>query len=174
MFTHTFSVAMLALSIGLSSLNACSTPPAPADGRSSEAASSPNSSAQLTAPATTAGSLRFDPADTTWNAKVEKSEDEWRKQLPADVFAIARQEGTEPAYSSKLYELKDKGIYYCACCANPLFTSATKFHSGTGWPSFWQPYSSKSVAIQIDKSYGMVREEAECASLHFIKASNAQ
>lgn len=145
---------MVALSVGLSSLHSCSTPPATAANADAASASASSASGER---------LTFDPADTTWTQRVEKTEDEWRELLPGDVFEITRQEGTERAYSSKLYELKDKGIYYCVCCANPLFSSATKFHSGTGWPSFWQPYASKSVAIQIDNSYGMVREEAECA-----------
>ena len=150
---------MVALSVGLSSLHSCSTPPATA---ATADASSANST-ERGIPATIEGDLTYDPADTTWTQRVEKSEDEWRELLPGDVFEITRQEGTERAYSSNLYELKDKGMYYCVCCANPLFSSATKFHSGTGWPSFWQPYASKSVAIQLDNSYGMVREEAECA-----------
>lgn len=165
MFTRTLSISMLALSIGLASLNSCSAPPAsqPTTGENTSA-TSPTSTNDLATPANnTNPHLQFNPADTAWTAKIEKSEDEWRQLLPAEVFEIARQEGTEPAYSSPLYELKADGIYYCACCANPLFTSATKFHSGTGWPSFWEPYARKSVAVQIDRSHGMVREEVECA-----------
>ena len=159
MFTHTFSIAMVALSVGLSSLNSCSRPSQVTDA----AATTANNASSPTPAPDQGGTLAFNPADTAWTAKVEKSEDEWRKLLPADVFEITRQEGTEPAFSSALYELKDKGMFYCVCCANPLFTSATKFHSGTGWPSFWQPYASKSVAVKLDQSHGMVREEVECA-----------
>jgi peptide-methionine (R)-S-oxide reductase len=163
MFTNTFSIALVALSVGLTSLHSCTQPTTPLQKANAATASANANFTEPGTPATIEGGLTFDPADTNWTERVEKSEDEWRKILPADVFPITRQEGTERAYSSKLYELKDKGMYYCVCCANPLFSSATKFHSGTGWPSFWQPYASKSVAIQIDNSHGMVREEAECA-----------
>ena len=107
--------------------------------------------------------LKFDPADTTWTAKVEKSDAEWAKLLSSEEFEITRRQGTERPYSSALYELKDKGMYYCVCCANPLFDSGTKFHSGTGWPSYWKPYSSKSVAVGADNSLGMSRDEVSCA-----------
>jgi methionine-R-sulfoxide reductase len=107
--------------------------------------------------------LKFDPADTLWAEKVQKSDDEWRKLLTDDEFEITRRQGTEMSFSSALYEVEDKGIYYCTCCANPLFKSETKFHSGTGWPSYWQPYSTKSVAVSTDNSHGMSRDEVSCA-----------
>ena len=107
--------------------------------------------------------LKFDPADTTWAEKVQKSDDEWRKILSDEEFEITRRQGTERPFTSPLYELEDKGMYYCICCANPLFTSATKFHSGTGWPSYWKPYASKSVAVAADDSHGMSRDEISCA-----------
>ncbi|MBK9452125.1 MAG: peptide-methionine (R)-S-oxide reductase MsrB [Bacteroidetes bacterium] len=107
--------------------------------------------------------LKWNPADTVWTEKVYKSDDEWQKILTDDEFEITRRQGTERAFSSALYEVEDKGIYYCTCCANPLFTSETKFHSGTGWPSYWKPYSTKSVAVALDNSHGMTRDEVTCA-----------
>ncbi len=107
--------------------------------------------------------LKFDSADTTWTEKVQKSDDEWRKILSDEEFEITRQQGTERPFTSPLYELEDKGMYFCTCCANPLFTSSTKFHSGTGWPSYWKPYASKSVSVSTDDSHGMSRDEISCA-----------
>jgi methionine-R-sulfoxide reductase len=107
--------------------------------------------------------LKFDPADTTWTEKVQKTDDEWRKTLTEEEFDILRRQGTEMSFSSPLYELEDKGMYYCTGCANPLFTSETKFHSGTGWPSYWKPYASKSVSVATDDSHGMSRDEISCA-----------
>ncbi|MFN8396941.1 MAG: peptide-methionine (R)-S-oxide reductase MsrB [Bacteroidia bacterium] len=107
--------------------------------------------------------LKWNPADTTWTEKVLKSDDEWRKVLTNEEFEITRRQGTEYAFSSPLYEVEDKGMYYCTCCANPLFRSETKFHSGTGWPSYWKPYATKSVATTSDNSHGMVRVEVHCA-----------
>lgn len=98
----------------------------------------------------------------TDSAKVNLSEDEWRKILPEDVYHIARQKGTERPWSSKFEALKDKGTYYCAACGNALFVSDTKFDSGCGWPSFYQPVSKGSIIYQPDHSHGMVRTEVQC------------
>ena len=100
--------------------------------------------------------------DTTWTTLVEKTRDEWKKILTADQFNITRQQGTEPPFSSALEHNKETGIYYCVSCKNPLFSSATKFDSGTGWPSFWAPYSGKSVKVATDNSEGMSRDEISC------------
>jgi methionine-R-sulfoxide reductase len=121
------------------------------------------STASASTTATIDRGLNFDPADTTWIEKVQKTDDEWRKILTEEEFDILRRQGTEMSFSSPLYELEDKGMYYCAGCANPLFTSETKFHSGTGWPSYWKPYASKSVAVATDDSHGMSRDEISCA-----------
>ena len=98
----------------------------------------------------------------TDSSPVDLSNDEWKKILPSDVYAIARQRGTERPWSSKYETLKDKGTYYCAVCGNGLFVSDTKFESGCGWPSFYQPISKSSIIYKPDNSYGMKRTEVEC------------
>ncbi|HEU4471610.1 MAG TPA: peptide-methionine (R)-S-oxide reductase MsrB [Flavisolibacter sp.] len=95
-------------------------------------------------------------------SKVELSENEWKKILPADVYYIARQKGTERPGSSPLEHIKDKGTYYCAACGNGLFISDTKFESGCGWPSFYQPISKESIIYAPDNSHGMSRTEVMC------------
>jgi peptide-methionine (R)-S-oxide reductase len=97
---------------------------------------------------------------------VDVSNDEWQKILPKDVYYIARQKGTERPWSSKYETLKDKGTYYCAVCGNPLFISDTKFESGCGWPSFYQPISKSSIIYKPDNSFGMQRTEVECGRCH--------
>ena len=95
-------------------------------------------------------------------AKVVKSEEEWRAQLSANTFDITRQADTEIAFSGKYWNLHDKGIYRCVCCDNALFDSATKFESGTGWPSFWAPIAKENVIETRDTTYGMVRTAVSC------------
>ena len=95
-------------------------------------------------------------------ARVIKTADEWRKQLPAGVFDITRNADTEIAFTGKYWNLHDKGIYRCICCDNALFDSATKFESGTGWPSFWEPIAAENVAATSDTTYGMVRTAVSC------------
>jgi peptide-methionine (R)-S-oxide reductase len=95
-------------------------------------------------------------------AKVVKSEEEWRKQLSPGVFAITRHADTEFAYSGKYWNLHDKGLYRCICCDNALFDSATKFDSGTGWPSFWEPIAKENVREISDGSIGMQRIAVAC------------
>src|SRR5579872_1598052 len=90
---------------------------------------------------------------------VSKTDDEWKKLLPADVYYVARQKGTERPYTSKFEHSKDIGTYYCAVCGNPLFKSDTKFESGCGWPSFYQPVSKGSVLYLPDNTHGMQRTE---------------
>src|SRR4051812_32202261 len=98
----------------------------------------------------------------TDSSKLNLSEDEWKKILPEDVYYIARKKGTERPWSSPLEQVKDKGTYYCAACGNPLFISDTKFESGCGWPSFYQPVSKASVIYTPDNTYGMNRTEVQC------------
>jgi peptide-methionine (R)-S-oxide reductase len=98
----------------------------------------------------------------TDNAPVNLTDEQWKKILPKDVYEVARQKGTERAWTSPLETLKDVGTYYCAVCGNPLFKSDTKFESGCGWPSFFQPISKSSVIYAADHSYGMDRTEAMC------------
>ena len=94
--------------------------------------------------------------------KVVLSEEEWKKILPQDVFQVARQKGTERPWSSKFETLKDIGTYYCAACGNALFKSDTKFESGCGWPSFYEPVSKSSIICTADNTHGMKRTEVEC------------
>ena len=94
--------------------------------------------------------------------KVVKTEDEWRKQLSGNAFDITRHADTEIAFSGKYWNLHDKGLYRCICCDNALFDSGTKFESGTGWPSFWQPIAKENVTEIRDTTYGMVRVAVSC------------
>ncbi len=95
--------------------------------------------------------------------KIAKSEAEWKKQLSQDQYYITRQHGTEPAFTGKYWKTKDSGMYHCVCCGEPLFNSNTKYDSGSGWPSFYQPSDQAKVAEHRDGSYGMVRTEVRCA-----------
>jgi methionine-R-sulfoxide reductase len=94
--------------------------------------------------------------------RVEKTEAEWRAQLTPAQFEIARAHGTERPFCGTLLDNKQHGIYACVCCGLPLFTSADKFNSGTGWPSFIQPVADENVATHPDRSHGMVRVEILC------------
>ena len=95
--------------------------------------------------------------------RVEKSPEEWRKQLTEKEFEICREAGTEPAFTGVYFDCKEDGMYRCKCCDTPLFSSSHKFDSGTGWPSFWQPADMDNVKAHTDTSYGMVRTEVVCA-----------
>lgn len=101
----------------------------------------------------------YSQSDTS---RVELSEAEWKKILPEDVYYIARQKGTERPWTSKYESLTDKGTYYCAACGNALFRSDTKFESGCGWPSFYEPISKTSIIYTPDHSHGMDRTEVQC------------
>jgi peptide-methionine (R)-S-oxide reductase len=95
--------------------------------------------------------------------KMTKSEEDWKKQLSPEEYQVTRKAGTEPAFTGKYWKTKDAGTYNCVCCGEPLFSSETKFDSGTGWPSFFKPIDQAAVAEQTDNAYGMVRTEARCA-----------
>ncbi len=95
-------------------------------------------------------------------ARVEKTEEEWRKILPPETFYVTRQHGTERAFSSDMCSKFDPGIYRCACCGTILFDAAEKFESGTGWPSFTQPVEENVISYHRDTSFGMVRVETLC------------
>jgi peptide-methionine (R)-S-oxide reductase len=95
--------------------------------------------------------------------KLTVTNTEWKKLLPAGVYQIAREKATEHAYTGENWDNHKDGTYYCGICGNPLFASKTKFDSGTGWPSFYQPLKPNSVAYHKDKEYGMVRTEVVCA-----------
>jgi peptide-methionine (R)-S-oxide reductase len=95
-------------------------------------------------------------------ARVIKTADEWRKQLPAGAFDITRNADTEIAFTGQYWNQHEKGIYRCICCGNALFDSSTKFDSGTGWPSFWAPIASENVTEIRDTTFGMVRTAVSC------------
>ncbi len=95
--------------------------------------------------------------------KVQKTEAEWKQQLTAEQFRITRKKGTERAFTGEYNDNKATGIYKCVCCGTELFTSETKFDSGTGWPSFWAPIDENNVACEEDRSLFMVRTEVLCA-----------
>ena len=96
--------------------------------------------------------------------KVTKSDDEWRAQLSPDVFEITRKAGTERAFTGAYCDTKTPGTYKCICCGEPLFDSATKYDSGSGWPSFYEPIASDAVATKEDNSMMMRRTEVVCSS----------
>ena len=103
------------------------------------------------------------PGPKTASPKVVKTDAEWKKQLTEEQYRIARGKGTEPAFCGAFYDNHKPGIYDCVCCGLPLFTSAAKFDSGTGWPSFFQSFASENVITQADHSHGMDRNEILCA-----------
>ena len=99
---------------------------------------------------------------TTDSAKLAASNEEWKRALPADVYHIAREKGTERAFTGKFWDHNEIGTYYCAACGNPLFKSNGKFESSCGWPSFFEPISKESIAYAPDNTYGMKRTEVMC------------
>ena len=94
--------------------------------------------------------------------RVIKTDDAWRKQLTAEQYQVTRGKGTEPAFCGIFYDNHKTGTYHCICCALPLFASGTKFDSGTGWPSFFQPIAAENVTTHTDTSWGMDRTEILC------------
>ena len=94
--------------------------------------------------------------------KIEKTEAQWREALTAEQFHVCREKGTERAFSGAYWDTKTPGTYRCAACGEPLFSSQTKFDSGTGWPSFWQPLDGDAVETESDQTLGMVRTEVHC------------
>ena len=94
--------------------------------------------------------------------RIMKSEEEWKKQLSRDSFEVTRHAGTERPYTNEDPNNHAKGVFRCVCCDTALFNADTKFESGTGWPSFWQPLAKENVAVQKDNSLGMLRDEVSC------------
>ena len=94
--------------------------------------------------------------------KISKTDTEWREELTPEQYHVCREQGTERPFSGKYYKTHKKGVYHCACCGNPLFSSATKFESGTGWPSFYQPIEDDNINLHADNSYNLVRIEVKC------------
>lgn len=95
--------------------------------------------------------------------KVEKSADQWRRELTPDQYYVTREHGTERAFTGAYWNNKEDGVYRCVCCGQPLFASHTKFDSGTGWPSFWEPINEKNIGTTIDKGFFMTRTEVHCS-----------
>ncbi|MDG1428464.1 MAG: peptide-methionine (R)-S-oxide reductase MsrB [Crocinitomicaceae bacterium] len=108
---------------------------------------------------TGANSFEFDPTDTM---KVVKTEKEWRAQLTHEQYEVTREAGTERAFTGEYWDNKEKGSYHCVCCDLELFTSGTKFKSGTGWPSFYEPAIAQNVGELVDNKYGWNRTEVVC------------
>jgi peptide-methionine (R)-S-oxide reductase len=96
--------------------------------------------------------------------KIRKSEEEWKEELSSEKYDVLRKKGTEPAFTGKYWNHKGEGLYRCAACGTPLFSSETKFESGSGWPSFFAPVDPENVEMEKDASLGMVRTEVLCAS----------
>ncbi|MYB00281.1 peptide-methionine (R)-S-oxide reductase MsrB [Candidatus Poribacteria bacterium] len=96
--------------------------------------------------------------------KIIKSEEEWKEQLTPEEFKVTRKKGTERAFTGEYHDSKEQGTYHCICCDNPLFSSETKFDSGTGWPSFWESISAESIETKSDRSiFFMPRTEVVCS-----------
>jgi peptide-methionine (R)-S-oxide reductase len=93
-----------------------------------------------------------------------RTDDEWRERLTPEQYEVARKAGTERAFTGEYWDCHDEGVYECVCCGAPLFSSDTKFESGTGWPSFFQALDADAVEEQVDTGHGMVRTEARCAN----------
>jgi len=96
--------------------------------------------------------------------KLKKTDAEWRQELTAEQYHVTREKGTERAFTGAYHDNKESGIYKCICCGAELFSSDTKFDSGTGWPSFWEPLKEENVASKADFSLFMIRTEVLCAS----------
>lgn len=94
--------------------------------------------------------------------KVAKSDEEWREELTPEQYHVTREKGTERAFTGKYWDNKEDGVYRCVCCGEPLFSSDTKYESGTGWPSFWEPLDPENVREEEDNSWLMKRTEVVC------------
>lgn len=95
--------------------------------------------------------------------KIQKTEEEWKKELTPEQYRVTRKKGTEKPFSGEYRDTKDKGVYKCVCCGNELFSSEAKFDSGTGWPSFREPLSPEDVSMREDRSFLMKRTEVICS-----------
>ena len=107
-------------------------------------------------------------------AKIVKTDAEWSAQLTPEQFRVARGKGTERAFCGTLLDNKRQGVYACVCCGLPLFASSGKFHSGTGWPSFFQPVAAENVTTSVDRGHGMVRTEILCAAATATSATSSR
>jgi peptide methionine sulfoxide reductase msrA/msrB len=137
-------------------------------GRDRQASRSlPVAAAVLLAGVVVAGSVRAWPGageeETDMSTKIEKTDEEWREELTSEKYRILRNKGTEPAFSGEYWDHHEDGLYRCAACGQPLFSSETKFNSGSGWPSFYAPVERDKVATEGDRSFGMARTEVLCS-----------
>jgi len=123
---------------------------------------SQNTSSKKNSAMDTSNSKKSPVYSNTDTNKIVLSNEEWEKVLPQEVYDVARKKGTERPYSSKYESFKEVGTYYCAVCGNALFKSDTKFESGCGWPSFYEPISKGSIIYAPDNTYGMSRTEVMC------------
>jgi peptide-methionine (R)-S-oxide reductase len=105
----------------------------------------------------------FDRKGYVMSDRVVKSNDEWRKQLTPEQYHVTREKGTERAYTGATWNNHDKGIYQCVCCGNDLYSSETKYESGTGWPSFWKPIAPENITTKPDRSLFSMRTEVVCS-----------
>ena len=97
-------------------------------------------------------------------SKNTKTDAQWKQQLSDEQYRVARQSGTERAFTGKYYDFKGKGEYVCVCCGEPLFHSGHKYDSGSGWPSYWQPVNDQCIKELVDTSHGMRRVEVRCSN----------
>jgi peptide-methionine (R)-S-oxide reductase len=97
-------------------------------------------------------------------AKINKPDEEWRAALPPEAYAVCRQGATERPFTGRFNAFKEAGTYRCVCCGAELFSSAHKYESGSGWPSYWQAVADERVSLHVDRSHGMVRTEVRCAN----------
>ncbi len=100
------------------------------------------------------------------NEELTPTDSYWKEKLTPEQYQICRCGGTERAFTGEYWDLKDTGIYQCACCEVPLFSSTEKYDSGSGWPSYWQPINPEAVMERVDHSHGMTRTEVLCAACH--------
>lgn len=95
--------------------------------------------------------------------RIKKKDEDWKKELTEEQYYVTRQKGTERPFTGKYYDNKEKGMYKCVCCGEELFSSDTKFDSGTGWPSFYRPANEDMIKEETDRSHGMSRTEVVCS-----------
>ena len=101
---------------------------------------------------------------THMSKKIKKTDKEWQEQLTPEQYKIAREKGTESPFSGKYNNFKEEGVFVCVCCGNELFSSETKFDSGSGWPSYWKPVSDEHISTETDRSHFMIRTEVLCSA----------